>query len=85
MSSTVPQVPLNLKAQGRSASGRNGGARKATSSNKVVVHFCLIKLSFDLVAFKQIVCMAKRSSPQLFACGSVFYLLDWFARSQLRL
>ena len=29
--------------------------------------------------------MAKRSSPQLIACGSVLYQLDWFARSKLRL
>lgn len=30
-------APTSRKAQGRSASGRNGGARKTTSSNSVVM------------------------------------------------
>ena len=34
---TVPTAPASRKAQGRSASGRNGGARKTTSSNSVVM------------------------------------------------
>lgn len=33
MSSTVFTAPASHKAQGRSASGRNGGVRKTTSSN----------------------------------------------------
>lgn len=37
MSSTVLTAPASRKAQGRSASGRNGGARKTTSSNRVVM------------------------------------------------
>ncbi len=37
MGSTVFTAPASLKAQGRSASGRNGGARKTTSSNSVVM------------------------------------------------
>lgn len=37
MGSTVLTAPASRKAQGRSASGRNGGARKTTSSNSVVM------------------------------------------------
>lgn len=37
MGSTVSTAPASRKAQGRSASGRNGGARKTTSSNSVVM------------------------------------------------
>lgn len=37
MSSTVLAAPASHKAQGRSASGRNGGARKTTSSNSVIM------------------------------------------------
>lgn len=37
MGSTVPTAPASRKAQGRSASGRNGGAGKTTSSNSVVM------------------------------------------------
>lgn len=37
MGSTVLTAPASHKAQGRSASGRNGGARKTTSSNSVVM------------------------------------------------
>ena len=37
MGSTVLTAPAGRKAQGRSASGRNGGARKTTSSNSVVM------------------------------------------------
>lgn len=33
MSSTVLSASVSHKAQGRSASGRNGGVRKTTSSN----------------------------------------------------
>ena len=37
MGSTVFTAPASRKAQGRSASGRNGGARKTTNSNSVVM------------------------------------------------
>lgn len=37
MGSTVLTAPVSRKAQGRLASGRNGGARKTTSSNSVVM------------------------------------------------
>ena len=37
MGSTVPTALASRKAQGQSASGRNGGARKTTSSNSVVM------------------------------------------------
>ena len=37
MGSTVLTALASHKAQGRSASGRNGGARKTTSSNSVVM------------------------------------------------
>lgn len=37
MSSTVLTASTSRKAQGQSASGRNGGARKTTSSNKAVM------------------------------------------------
>lgn len=51
MDSTVLTAPASRKAQGRSASGRNGGARKTTSSNSVVVHiasnvFVLVYVQF---------------------------------------
>lgn len=41
MGSTVLTTTSGRDIQGRSASGRNGGARKATSSNSVVMLFVL--------------------------------------------
>lgn len=42
MSSTVLTTTSGRDIQGRSASGRNGGARKATSSNSIVMRFRLL-------------------------------------------
>ena len=73
------------EAQGRSASGRNGGARKTTSSNSVVMR--IASNDFVLVHMQLVhsirYFMTKRSSSQLAACGSVLFPLDWIARSQL--
>ena len=41
MGSTVLTALASRKAQGRSASGRNGGARKTTSSNSVVMRIAM--------------------------------------------
>ena len=41
MGSTVLTAPASRKAQGRSASGRNGGARKTTIPNSVVMRIAL--------------------------------------------
>lgn len=41
MGSTVLTAVSGRDTQGRSASGRNGGARKTTSSNSVVMRFVL--------------------------------------------
>lgn len=56
MGSTVPTAPAGRKAQGRSASCRNGGAGKTTSSNSRHAFrierlcFCLwASCSFDLI------------------------------------
>ena len=85
MGSTVPTALASRKAQGRSASGRNGGARKTTSSNSVVMRvvsndYVLVycKLLFRIDISWQIAAIL-----QLFACGPVLFPLDWFARSQL--
>lgn len=45
MSSTVLTALASHKAQGRSASGRNGGARNTTSSNKEVMRRFLFVVS----------------------------------------
>lgn len=85
MGSTVLTAPTNRIAQGRSASGRNGGARKTTSSNSVVMRIALN--DFVFVCAQAVLSnryfMTNRSSLQLFACGPVLYPLDWIARSQL--
>ena len=65
MGSTVNTAAGSRQAQGRSASGRNGGARKTTSSNSVVMRIA----SNDFVlAYEQAVhlnryFMTNRSSP----------------------
>lgn len=42
-------APASHKAQGRSASGRNGGVRKTTSSNKEVMRlFNLHRFSYEM-------------------------------------
>lgn len=78
MGSTVLTAPASRKAQGRSASGRNGGARKTASSNSVVMRIALN--DFVLVYVQAVLSnryfMTNRSSPQLFAYGSVLFPLD---------
>ena len=64
MGSTVLTAPVSRKAQGRSASGRNGGARKTTSSNSVVMR---IASNVSVLVYVQAVLsiryfMTKRSS-----------------------
>lgn len=49
MGSTVLTAPTSRKAQGRSASGRNGGARKTTSSNSVVMRIASKAFVLDFV------------------------------------
>lgn len=85
MGSTVLTAPASRKAQGRSASGRNGGARKTTSSNSVVMRIASNDFVFVYVRFVLSLryFMTISSSLQLFACGPVLYPLDWIARSQL--
>ena len=50
MGSTVLTAASGRDTQGRSVSGRNGGARKATSSNSVVMLFVLNDASCFSVA-----------------------------------
>lgn len=65
MGSTVLTALASRKAQGRSASGRNGGARKTTSSNSVVMHIALKAFVLDIVqaVFSIRHFMTNRSSP----------------------
>ena len=64
MGSTVLTAPASREAQGRSASGRNGGARKTTSSNSVVMR--IASNDFVLVYVKTVLSiryfMTNRSS-----------------------
>ena len=85
MGSTVLTAPASRKAQGRSASGRNGGARKTTSSNSVVMRIALNDFVFAYVqaVLSNRYFMTIRAVLQLFACGPVLFPLDWAARSQL--
>lgn len=74
MGSTVLTAPASRKAQGRSASGRNGGARKTTSSNSVVMR--IASNDFVLV-YVQVVhmiryFMANRGSPTAVCVRSSF-------------
>lgn len=85
MSSAVLTAPASHKAQGRSASGRNGGARNTTSSNKEVMRRRLFVLSLFLNANNYLVACKYVAVLQLFACGPVLKFLDRLARSQLRL
>ena len=67
-------APASRKAQGRSASGRNGGARKTTSSNSVVMRIAFN--DFVLVCVQVIHWirhfMTKRSSPAAVCVRSSF-------------
>lgn len=74
MGSTVLTAPASRKAQGRSASGRNGGARKTTSSNSVVMRiasndfvFVYVRVVLSLRYF-----MTIRSSPTAVCVRSSF-------------
>ena len=85
MGSTVLTAPASHKAQGRSASGRNGGARKTTSSNSVVMRIASndFVLVYVMLFFRLDISLQIAAALQLFACGPVLYPLDWAARSQL--
>ena len=64
MGSTVLTAASGRDTQGRSASGRNGGARKATSSNSVVMLFVLNDDScFSVASHSKVIAMTTRSSP----------------------
>ena len=87
MGSTVLVVPANQDAQGRSVSGRNGGARKATSSNIVVMRQ-RIECQADPyypASIRSINACQHAAVLQLFARVPVLFPLDWAARSQLEL
>lgn len=84
MSSTVLTASVSHKAQGRSASGLNGGVRKTMSSNidchaRFVLAFAAI-YKFALEGANKLL-RQTTAVLQLFACGPVLYPLDWFARS----
>lgn len=73
MGSTVLTAPASRKAQGRSASGRNGGARKTTSSNSDVMRialndFVLVYVQVHLIRLF----MTIRSSPAAVCVRSSF-------------
>ena len=78
-------APTSRIAQGRSASGRNGGARKTTSSNSVVMRIALngFVLVYVQVVLSNRYFMTIRSSPAAVCVRPVLYSLDWAARSQL--
>lgn len=74
MGSTVLTAPASRKAQGRSASGLNGGARNTTSSNSVVMriasdHFVLVYVQAVL---SNRYFMTIRSSPAAVCVRSSF-------------
>lgn len=74
MGLTVLMAPTSRKAQGRSASGRNGGGRKTTSSNSVVMR--IASNEFVLV-YVQVIhsvrdFMTNRSSPAAVCVRSCF-------------
>ena len=74
MGSTVFTAPASRKAQGRSASGRNGGARKTTSSNSVVMRIASKAFVLDFVqaVFSIRHFMTNRSSPTAVCVRSSF-------------
>ena len=64
MGSTVLTATSGRDTQGRSASGRNGGARKATSSNSVVMLFVLNDdPCFSVASHSKVIAMTTRSCP----------------------
>lgn len=74
MGSTVLTALASRKAQGRSASGRNGGARKTTSSNSVVMRIESNDFVLDFVqaVLSNRYLMTKRSSPTAVCVRSCF-------------
>lgn len=83
MGSTVLTAPASRKAQGRSASGRNGGARKTTSSNTVVMRIASKDFVFvygQAVLSKRYF-MTKRSSPTA-VCVRSSFVPAWLDRTQ---
>ena len=86
MGSTVLTAPASRKAQGRSASGRNGGARKTTSSNNAchaLSHRIAERSYISASKVDARIACQNAAVLQLFACGPVLYPLYWTARSQL--
>ena len=83
MGSTVLTAPASRKAQGRSASGRNGGARKTTSSNSVVMR--IASNDFVLVYVQAVLSirhfMTNRSSSTA-VCVRSSFVPAWLVRSQ---
>lgn len=84
MGSTVLTAPASRNAQGRSASGRNGGARKTTSSNSVVMRlasndFVLVDVQF-VHSIRRF--MTNRSSPTA-VCVRSSYVPALLDRTQL--
>ena len=65
-------APASRKAQGRSASGRNGGARNTMSSNKDVMRRLFICNELYLKCKYLFVCMRIRSSPSAVCVRSSF-------------
>ena len=73
MGSTVLTAVSGRDTQGRSASGRNGGARKATSSNSVVMLFVLNDDSgLNVASHSKVIAMTTRSSPTAVCVRSSF-------------
>ena len=73
MGSTVLTAPASRIAQGRSVSGRNGGARKTTSSNSVVMRIAsneFVLVYVQVQSFRHF--MTKRSSPTAVCVRSSF-------------
>lgn len=88
MSSTVPTASVSHKAQGRSASGRNGGVRKTMSSNiDCHARFALAFAAIYKFALEGANKLLRQTTAvlQLAACDPVLKSLDRIARSQLRL
>lgn len=84
MGSTVLTSPARRKAQGRSVSGRNGGARKTTSSNSVVMR---IALNYFVLVYVQVVLSSRyfmtiRSSSTA-VCARFSFVPALLGRTQL--
>lgn len=84
MGSTVLTSPARRKAQGRSVSGRNGGARKTTSPNSVVMRIALIDfvLVYVQVVLSSRYFMTIRSSSTA-VCARSSFVPALLGRTQL--